>query len=569
MKELWRRISVDPRVANEMHVASFLIAMLGLASALYSTQVLNRYLALGIDATLFTLTIGGLIALWFEVVLRNARMRLAHWGCAKSDRQLGEAAIAACTKSQYGAVEQLPPQARREMLNGLATIHQSFGTANVVALLDAPFALLFLLVLFLLSPTLSFVALLVIGGVIILSLVTQNMGKEPTEEQSKLSIQLAGFHHTFASSTELVRAFRADEPLKSGWSKTLDELQAVRARLGYVQTLVQNSSYAGGILMSMLVMGIGAREVLAGRLDVGMLIGANILAGRALSSLTRVMQMIESLGRGNRSLELLSQLARLPMERTEGTTLGNFSGRLSLEDLAFAHPKQPTPLFERLDFEIEAGSVIAVTGANGSGKTSFARMLAGLIEPGRGRILADGMDLRQALPEWWRQQIVYLPQDIQFFDGSLRENLTVLRPAAQDEEILVLCRELALGRYIDASPDGLGAAVRNQGQAIPPGIRRRLALVRALLGQGQLVILDDPSEALDAEGCRSLAAVLNRLVKEKKTIIVMTNEPFIISAAQAVIDLNIKPTPRIVRAAADKAAAGPALAPEAAGVEHA
>ncbi|TCS36272.1 ATP-binding cassette subfamily C protein LapB [Paucimonas lemoignei] len=569
MKELWRRISANPKVANEMYVASFLIAMLGLASSLYSTQVLNRYLSQGIDATLFTLTLGGLIALWFEVALRNARTRLAQWGCAKADRQLGEAAITACTKSQYGAVEQLPAQARREMLNGLSTIHQSFGTANVAALLDAPFALLFLLVLFMLSPALAVVALLVIGGVIVMSLVTQNMGREPTEEQSKLSIQLAGFHHTFASSTELVRAFQADELLKSGWGKTLGELQGARARLGHIQALVQNSSYAGGILMSMLVMGLGAREVFAGHLDVGSLIGANILAGRALSSLTRVMQMVEALGRGNRSLELLGQLARLPMERTEGTTLGHFAGKLSLEDLAFAYPKQPTPLFERLDFTIEAGSVIAVTGANGSGKTSFARMLAGLIEPGRGRILADGMDLRQALPEWWRRQIVYLPQDIQFFDGSLRENLTVLRPSAQDEEIIALCRELALGRYIDASPDGLGTVVRNQGQSIPPGIRRRLALVRALLGQGQLVILDDPSEAIDAEGCRALAAVLNRLVREKKTIIVMTNEPFIISAAQAVIDLNVKPTPRIVRAAAGKEAADSGVESAVAEVQHA
>ncbi|MFT7724694.1 MAG: ATP-binding cassette domain-containing protein [Roseateles sp.] len=549
MNELWERLKLHRAVGWELAGASVLINFLALTSALYSTQVMNRYLSLGVDATLVALTLGALLALLFEVVLRHARAALAQWTCARADRQLGEAALAASAHSQYAAFDAVPPPARREALSGLATIQQSFGAASLTALLDAPAALLFVVCLFALNTLLGVLALLAIAAVVGASWLTNRLQQAPGAEQQRQALLLAATQHTLAASPELVRSFKAHEPLRQAWRAVGVDLHRSRALLAGVQSLSGNASYAAGILLGMLVMGLGAREVLAGRLDVGTLIGANILAGRALAAVTRLTQLTDGLARGRRALDALGQLARLPRERSEGSTLLRYSGALRFEDLAFAWPRQSTPLFERLDFELRSGGVVAVTGGNGTGKTTLAKLLAGLLEPSRGRLLADGMDLRQALPDWWRGQVAWLPQEPQFFDGTLRENLAVLQPQIADAALLDLCRELGLADFVDGSPDGLQMPVRGGGAAIPPGIRRRLALVRALAGGGPLVVLDEPTEGLDAAGCRAVAALLNRLVREGRSIVAMSNDPFIVAAAEATIDLNAKPVPRIVLAA--------------------
>ena len=548
MNEIWRRLALYPRLRLELFLSSLLINLLGLAGSLYSIQVLNRYLALGIDTTLLTLTVGALIAVVFELALRSARLRIAQWLCARADATLGEAVFESSVRGQYALLEQLPVAARREILAGLATTQQSFGATNVVTLLDAPFAFVFLFVLALLNPILALTALLIMGGVALVSLLAQRRLREPMEAQSRSAIQLAGHQQTLAAGTEMVRAFQAAGPLRERWDQCGSELAGLRATLNSLQNTIQNASYAGGVLLGMLVMAIGAREVLAGRLDVGTLIGANILAGRALAALTRALGLGEAIGRGQRALDLIRQLCAIPQERSDGVSLGHYSGSLRFEDAAFAYPKQPTPIFEHFDFDLPGGGVVAVTGANGTGKTTLARLLVGLLEPTRGRLLADSMDLRQADPGWWRSQVAYLPQEPLFFDGTLRENLVVMAPDTPDDEILALCRELGVGAFVEGSNDGLSLVLRNGGNSIPLGIRRRLALARALLGKGRLVVLDDPTEGVDADGCKAIAAILNRLVKAGHSLVVMSNEGFIISAAQAVIDLNQKPQPRVVRA---------------------
>jgi ATP-binding cassette subfamily C protein LapB len=567
MNEFLQRLALQPALRRELILASLLINLLGLASSLYSIQVLNRYLALGVNATLVTLTVGALVAVAFEVLLRNARLRIAQWLCSRADRQLGEALFESSVRGQYALLEQLPVSARREILGGQATVQQCFGAPNLISLLDAPFAFVFLCVLALLSPFLALLAVLLIVGVALASLLAQRRLREPMEAQSRVSIQLAGYQHSLAAGGEMVRAFAAARPLQEKWQACGDEIAGIRAEINRLQNTVQNASYAGTLLMSMIIMGLGAREVLNGNLDVGSLIGANILASRALAAITRALGLGEQIGRGQRSMELIRQLCAIPKERTDGMSLGTYRGSLRFEDLAFAYPRQPVPIIEHFDFELPPAGVIAVIGANGCGKTTMARLLIGLVEPTRGRILVDGMDVRQAAPEWWRRQIAYLPQEPLFFDGSLRENLAVLAPEADDARILALCRELAVGPFVEGGPEGLGMAVRNGGATIPLGIRRRLALVRALLGGGRLVILDDPTEGVDADGCQAIAAVLNRLVRAGHSLVVMSNEAFIISAAQAVIDLNQKPTPRVGRATVAEPPPAPSSGTDAEGGE--
>nr|WP_288466499.1 ATP-binding cassette domain-containing protein [uncultured Pseudomonas sp.] len=547
MNEFLRRIALQPRLRLELWLSSLLINLLGLASSLYSIHVLNRYLALGVDATLVTLTIGAVMAVGFEVLLRNARLRLAQWLCARADTELGETLFEGAVRGQYALVEQLPHTARREILSGQSTVQQCFGAPNLVTLLDTPFAFVFVVVLGMLSPFLASMALLVMAGVTLVSLLAQRRLREPMEAQSRIAMQMAGYQHNLTAGGEMVRAFSAADVLKEKWRACADEQAEQRAQLNRLQNTMQNASYAGTLILSMVIMGLGAREVLAGNLDIGSLIGCNILASRALAALTRALGLGEQIGRGQRALELARQLCAIPRERGEGVRLGQTRGSLRFEDLAFGYPKQAVPVLEHFDYQLEAGKVLAFTGANGSGKTTLSRLLVGLLEPSRGHLLVDGMDLRQAEPQWWRRQVAYLPQEPQFFDGTLRENLCVLAPETTDARVLEVCRELAVGAFVEGGAEGLGLTVRNGGGSIPLGIRRRLALARAVIGGGQLVVLDDPTEGVDAEGCKAIAALLSRLVREGRTLVVMSNEGFILGAADTVIDLNHKPVPRVLR----------------------
>ncbi|WP_431482279.1 ATP-binding cassette domain-containing protein [Pseudomonas solani] len=560
MNEFLRRIALQPRLRLELLLSSLLINLLGLASSLYSIHVLNRYLALGVDATLLTLTLGALLAVGFEVLLRNARLRVAQWLCARADTELGETLFESSARGQYALVEQLPHSARREILSGQGTVQQCFGAPNLVTLLDTPFAFVFVVVLGMLSPFLAGMTLLVMAGVALVSLLAQRRLREPMEAQSRIAIQMAGYQHNLTAGGEMVRAFSAADVLKEKWRACADDQAEQRAQLNRLQNTMQNASYAGTLILGMVIMGLGARQVLAGNLDVGSLIGCNILASRALAALTRALGLGEQIGRGQRALDLVRQLCAIPRERAEGVRLGQMQGALRFEDMAFSYPKQAVPVLEHFDYQLEAGKVLAFTGANGSGKTTMARLLVGLLEPLRGHLLVDGMDLRQADPQWWRRQVAYLPQEPQFFDGTLRENLCVLAPETPDARVLELCRELAVGAFVEGGAEGLGLALRNGGANIPLGIRRRLALVRAVLGEGRLVVLDDPTEGVDAEGCKAIAALLSRLAREGRTLVVMSNEPFILGAADAVIDLNHKPVPRVLRE--------PAREPARAGASH-
>ena len=155
------------------------------------------------------------------------------------------------------------------------------------------------------------------------------------------------------------------------------------------------------------------------------------------------------------------------------------------------------------------------------------------------------MDLRHADTEWWQGQIMYSPQELTFFNASIRDNITLCNDHLNDDDLAKIIHLVDLNRFLDHTPEGLYTKIVNNGNSIPIGVKRRISLARALSSQGQLVIFDEPTEALDLEGLKSLAGVLSYLSRQKKTIIVMSNEDFILKASDMVIDLNSKPTPDI------------------------
>lgn len=554
MKELWSRLWRDRLLALEVLASSLAIQVLGLASALYVMLVLNRYVAHGVDATLLTLTVGALLAAGLEFLFRTARTRFLAALSGMADQALAQNAFELLTQARLAALAQADRGLVRSAVTGLNEVRSAYAPANLAALVDIPFALVFLLAVFLLNAVLGLVAVLVMAVFLLLCLVLSRQSSSTARAQVREAAQGGVLVTQAAALPETVRAFNAAGWLGGRWQAHMERLLALVARAQDSQSRGQALTAAGAGVLTIVVIGLGARAVVAQELDVGALIGINILVARAWGAVARYPGLRETFGRARQAQELTQDLLRLPREAATGMHLIEYSGRLEFKDVAFAYGGATAPLFESLDFTLPMGGILAVTGKNASGKTTFCRLLTQLLDPSRGQVQVDGVEMRQIDPRWWRTQVMYMPQEAEFFDGTVLENLTLGREV--DEAALnAAVRDAGLRPFLDQTPKGLQMPVTDMGRQLSLGIRRRLALARALLSGGRLALFDEPTEGMDADGMQAVYAVLNRLVAEGRSVVVCSNDPWVVRAAHWRLNLDDKPVPTMVQQHPARAAA--------------
>ncbi|MEE9317150.1 MAG: ATP-binding cassette domain-containing protein [Rhodospirillales bacterium] len=547
MKELFARLKSRPAIFGEMIAASLLANILALASPLFVIQVLNRYVAHGVDATLTTLAAGTVIAILLEFGFRQVRLRLAAFVNKPFDQGLTNSAFGVLTGAKSAAIEALPAGLRQQIVSGADTMQTAYSAPNVAALFDVPFALVFVAALFLLSPPLAVIVMVFLAAVFAVALLTLSSLRTPTRDMTAASGRRNALIGTATSAGDTVRAFNAGAFIRRQWRDESGLFQGLLGKIMGRQGLVQSLGTGAQGLMSVAVIATGAVLVVRGQLDVGGMIGANILAARALGPVIKLAQMSESFAKARQALALLQEFTKVPQERTEGSALSEYSGALEFQDLAFIHPNQRSPLFESLSLKLKPGAILFVAGSNGAGKTTMARLLVGLLEPTRGKILVDGVDLAQVVPEWWRKQIVYLPQEPGFLNATIRENLLATNPDLDDKALNNLALDAGLKPFIDQSPEGFDTQLINNGANLSLGIRRRLALARALATDGRLVVIDDPTEGLDVEGAQLVIDTINKLSKEGRTLVVFSHDPQILASAPQFLNLNSKPVPELVK----------------------
>ncbi|MEG3641548.1 ATP-binding cassette domain-containing protein [Magnetococcus sp. PR-3] len=544
MRLLLRRLFSQPASAVQILLASLFITLLGLVSTVYVILVFNRYLSHGIDGTLYTLMSGAMLAALGELGLRALRQRMASTLSAKPERLLGEGLFKTLTQCRAQSYNRFPENMRREAIQALDQVQSAFSSNALLVAVDVPFALLFVLAVFMLHPLLGWVVLIITVLALLMALLGARSMQQASQVQLHTQAQRVSLF-TSAQMADTVRAFNASALLLQKWHGVSGGGRALRHHLLGKQAGISGWMRFFTLLMTVLTIGIGAKLAVIGEIDIGVLFGVNILATRALTSITMQAQQVSVQSQATQMLNLMQRFIQLPREAPEGAALSTLKGQIQFKDVAFSYPQEKSPLFESLTLTLEPGKLLVVSGANGSGKTTLARLLVGLLEPVRGSVLIDGTDMRQLLSAWWRQQLIYLPQEPEFLHASIRENLLTLNPGLDDQALLSLLEKVGLRKFMDESPQGLDRELIHGGRELSLGQRRRLALARALTTQGRVAILDEPLEGLDEASSNQIITLLNTLVQAGTTLILLTHTPQKWRTHGVWLNLDAKPVPRI------------------------
>lgn len=538
MKDLVTRLRASPRTARRLVAASAAANGLALASSFYVMLVLNRYVSHGVDATLLTLTVGVVATIAFEHAFRHVRLRIAANFGRTAHERTSVGAYGVLLSARAESLDRYPAARQREVLRGLDLLDSAHGPANLAALFDVPFAVLFIGIILLASWPLALVCVVFVGLSIAANQFSQTTLQAVGQESSHAAMETQRLVAAGIDNRDTVRAFAGLGPVMAQWQRAVRGGRTVRERLSLAQGRSQSVTQTLQSLQSVAIIAVGAILVVRGHLDVGTLIGINILAGKAVAPIGRVGQIGGTFTLARQARGRLEEWARLPVETGGGSVLPSFSGAVEVRDVTYTPPDGAAAVLRRVSFHLPPGGVLAVKGRNGAGKTTLLRLLTGLIEPQEGLILADGVDIRRFNPGWWRRQVAYLPQEPAFLDLSIRDNLLAVRPDLDEAGLLAVLERAGAARFVAGTPHGLDTVIRNAGREFSLGHRRRLALARALAGGGRLAVFDEPTEGLDAEGTALVYKALIDLARAGCTVVVASHDARILQGASHLLDLD-------------------------------
>ena len=543
MKEFYRRITSNKSLFAKLLVASFLVNILALATPIYVIQVLQRYVAYGVVSTIVTVVVGICFIVIFEFFFRNIRHRMAR------EYELQNVLIANSILNKLTSIKshiyETGQKLRNDLINKNLSIIQNVYTASgILVLIDVPFTLIFLLALFLIHYQLGIIAIIfLLIPFLIIRYYKEKLGNLSSQSDANNGNLFRIFDNVITRNITL-KFFDLLKPITASWNIVANRIANNREDLESEKNVISSFSSGLGSLLTVVIIGWGATLAVDGQITVGALIGANILAARALMPIIRFTQMQESIFKGESASIEISNFLRMNSDENSGREIKEFTGSAIFSDLQFTYPSKKNPMFENLSFEASSGDIVSISGNNGSGKSTLIKVIINVLELNRGQILIDQIDLNQLSINWYRDQISYSPQEPTFIDGTLGDNI-IGSNQIESSELTNTLRDVDLLNYINSHESGINMVLDNRGEDLPLGIRRRISLARSIIGNGMIIVFDEPTEGLDKVGKDAVYKLIKKLKDSKKTIFIASNDENILTMANIMIDLNIKPKPSV------------------------
>jgi ATP-binding cassette subfamily C protein LapB len=525
--------------ANYSHVAiaAFIVNMLALAAPLFTMSVYDRVIPNGAIPSLVALSIGLGLAIAFDFLLKVVRSRIIDMTGKKIDVVLAANIFEHVMSLK---MDKRPPSVGilANQMRDFDSVREFFTSGTVVTATDMLFAILFIIVLFIIAGPLAWIPLAMLPIMICVGLLIQRPLDRAMRRLQAESAARHGILVESLSGIETVRAVAGESRMQKVWERSVAATARSSEDVQFWSSLALTSASVATQLCSMLLLVVGVFLILDGKLSVGALVAANMLSGRVLAPIAGIAAVMTRATQTSSALRSINRLMGLERERPPEKIFVAREikeGRIEFKNVSFSYPNSPAKALDNISFLVKPGEKIGIVGRVGSGKTTVGRLATAFYPPSEGTILIDGVDIRQYDPADLRAGIGFVLQDTDLFYGKLRDCITLGRPGATDEEVLAAARLSGVETFIAGHPQGYDMMIAEGGRSLSGGQKQAIGLARVLIRKPRVLFLDEPTAHFDVRSEAEFLERLKDLAKGEMTIIVATHRPSLLALVDRIL----------------------------------
>jgi ATP-binding cassette subfamily B protein len=524
----------------EVFIASFFVQLFALANPLMIQVIIDKVIVQNSPDTLQVLGVFLLVLAIFEAILSTLRTYSFVDTTNRIDMALGSEIIDHLLRLPLRYFEKRPVGEIATRVNELENIRKFLTGTALTVVLDAIFSVIYVIVMFIYSPLLSFVALGIIPIFIILTLVFSPLIRQQLRAKAERNAQTQSHLVEVMSGIQTVKAQNIELRSRWEWQERYARYVGTGFKTVITSTLAGSASNFLNKLSGLLVLWVGAYLVLQGDLTLGQLIAFRIIAGYVTSPILRLTTLWQNFQETALSLERLADIVDHPQEAEEdrdNIPMPLIKGQIKYENVCFRF-KQHGPLqLNNVNLEIPPGTFVGIAGESGAGKSTLTKLVSRLYEPESGRIMIDGYDINRVELYSLRRQIGVVPQESLLFDGTVMENIALTNPDASTEEIIAAAEVAVAHEFIMNLPSGYNTRVGERGASLSGGQRQRIAIARSVLQNPRMLVLDEATSALDynteAQVCQNLISTFS-----DRTVLFITHRLATIQNADIIVVMD-------------------------------
>ena len=535
----WAAIMENRRLYRDALIAALLINIFAMAMPLFTMNVYDRVVPNNAVETLWVLAIGITLVVIFNMILSTARSHVVDSASKRVDvrlsAQIMERVLDLRMEGRPVSVGSFAAN-----LRSFESIRDFIASATITTLVDLPFILLFLLALAWISPWMILPPLVAIVLILLVSLAAQARMESLTMASYQASSQRNATLVEALTGLESVKTLNAQGSIQRNWERATEYIALTGGKLKLISSSTVGFVQAIQQLVSISVVIIGVYQAQESAISMGGIIAASMIAGRCLAPLGQVAGLLMQYQNARTSLGSIDNYMKLPIERpAEAEFLHRpvFHGGIEFRDVTFSYPGSKQPVLKKVSFKLKPGEKVGIIGRIGSGKTTLEKLALALYQPTEGAVLLDGVDVRQIDPADVRRAIGHVPQDPLLFYGSLKHNLAMGAPYADDASILAAANMAGVTDFANLHPDGFDMIIGERGESLSGGQRQSVAVARALINDPPILLLDEPSSNMDHQSEAQLRKRLGE-ASATKTILLVTHRTALLDLVDRLIVID-------------------------------